>query len=683
MAKPGHSGWNRLRSSMALTVSTALAYLPGPLSAARAEGAEGLNAGGIGLTGAMRAFFATLWAEIAPILAATGTIPSELGKAWAAIASEAGMMREAADTAITASLMLLAALVARRFASKLRQPGFDRDDLRAILASFAADTSGLLALVFVAIVGGELLLTHKTLAGFLGLSLIELLVRLEAARVIAEILYRPRRSSLRLMPGSDEQVARGRPWIAAAILLGLGFPALIPVFLRAGMDWSAAQALALMVGSLTATLGFLGAWLFLEAGGCARRLWKALAVLVAASFWLAWCYGVIRLDFPFFFAVAKLGAVGTVAMVVDRLCAVAARIPVPTAESGEPTTFRLGRTALATRRIAYVLAIAATTAALASWLAESNPSLLPTGRGVELAASVSEALVLLCAGYVAFEALMGWMDARFAPRALPAVPGLEDDDIPPATRLATVIPLLRGVVGAALLGISALIALSRIGLNITPVLAGAGILGLAVSFGSQSLIRDIVAGLFYMIDDAFRLGEFIEASRLKGNVERISLRSVRLRHQNGQIHTIPFGQLGSITNYSRDWVTMKFNLRLSRNVDVDQVRKTVKAIGHDLLADEEYGKEFLQPLKMQGIADILENALVMRFKFTVRPGKPTAVQREAVKRIVKIFGEQGIAFAQNSVVVERVDSGSDEGDAERRVAAAGQYGLSGARGVAV
>jgi small-conductance mechanosensitive channel len=107
-----------------------------------------------------------------------------------------------------------------------------------------------------------------------------------------------------------------------------------------------------------------------------------------------------------------------------------------------------------------------------------------------------------------------------------------------------------------------------------------------------------------------------------------------------------------VTNYSRDYSTIKFNLRLARDTDVEKVRKLVKKLGQQMLDDPELGKEFLQPLKLQGVADIQENALVCRFKFTVRPGKPTLIQREALKRLYRVFTEQGIAFASTAVVVQ-------------------------------
>ncbi|MBV9304701.1 MAG: mechanosensitive ion channel family protein, partial [Acidobacteriaceae bacterium] len=132
--------------------------------------------------------------------------------------------------------------------------------------------------------------------------------------------------------------------------------------------------------------------------------------------------------------------------------------------------------------------------------------------------------------------------------------------------------------------------------------------------------------------------------RVKGTVEGFTLRSVKLRHQNGQVHIVPFGQLGSITNFSRDWITLKFNLRVARDVDLERVRKITKAIGLEMMDDPEMAQLIIEPLKLQGIADILDNALLLRFKVTTKPGNPTLVQRQAIRRIISRFPEAGIHF---------------------------------------
>lgn len=223
-----------------------------------------------------------------------------------------------------------------------------------------------------------------------------------------------------------------------------------------------------------------------------------------------------------------------------------------------------------------------------------------------------------------------------------------------ATRLETLAPILRLMLGIIIIITAALTILESLGVSITPVIAGASIFGLAISFGSQTLVHDIVSGLFYLADDAFRVGEYIDVGKAKGTVEGFTLRSIRMRHQNGQIHTIPFGQLGQITNFSRDWSTLKFNLRLVRDTDLDKLRKVTKKIGLAMMEDPQFKSDFLEPLKLQGIAEVADTATVMRFKMTVRPVRPTYIQREAMKRLIVGFKEAGIEFAGAGLVLPPV-----------------------------
>jgi len=225
-----------------------------------------------------------------------------------------------------------------------------------------------------------------------------------------------------------------------------------------------------------------------------------------------------------------------------------------------------------------------------------------------------------------------------------------------ATRLQTLMPILRVVLGIAIVATAVLMILTSLGVNITPLVAGASVIGLAISFGSQTLVRDIVSGVFYLADDAFRVGEYIDCGKAKGTVEGFTLRSIRLRHQNGQVHTIPFGQLGQITNFSRDWSTMKFNLRFARDTDLEKLRKVTKKVGLAMLEEPEFKDDFLSPLKMQGIAEIADNALVIRFKMTVKPTKPTYIQREAVKRLIAAIKAANIEFASATVAVQTIGS---------------------------
>lgn len=264
--------------------------------------------------------------------------------------------------------------------------------------------------------------------------------------------------------------------------------------------------------------------------------------------------------------------------------------------------------------------------------------------------------VTFMGGWVVWSFLNALFDV-YAPERAPAKPGEEDDqEAAVQSRLGSVLPMLRAFVLGAALGLTALILLSRLGVDIGPLLAGFGIFGLALSFGSQALVRDIVSGIFFIADDAFRVGEYIDTGRLKGTVEKITLRSIQLRHQSGLVHTIPFGQIASVTNASRDWATVKFNIRLERDVDVEQARKVIKKTGQAMMEDPELAPEMILPLKLQGIAEVADSALVLRLKFTSKPARSSWIQREALKRVHAALHAAGIEFATNAVIVRGGDA---------------------------
>jgi len=252
--------------------------------------------------------------------------------------------------------------------------------------------------------------------------------------------------------------------------------------------------------------------------------------------------------------------------------------------------------------------------------------------------------------WILWTALSAVIDERMPQTAGPAD---EDEGVAgSATRLGTLLPLVRNIVLIGIAVVAVVVALSTLGLDIGPLLAGLGVIGIAIGFGAQTLVRDVISGLFFLMEDAFRVGEYIDTGRLRGTVEGMSLRSVRLRHQNGQVHTVPFGQVQAVTNYSRDWSVVKFNLHLEPTADIETVRKTIKRVGEELLDDPEIGPEFMQPLKMQGVVDVLQTALVVRCKFTATPSRPTYLQRQALRRLIDAFSAAEIHFAAPNVTVQ-------------------------------
>jgi len=263
-------------------------------------------------------------------------------------------------------------------------------------------------------------------------------------------------------------------------------------------------------------------------------------------------------------------------------------------------------------------------------------------RGAKIAA------ISLVAIYAFWRFLRFRMDSYIAANPLPSADAAadpEDDVKVAASRLRTLMPLLRAMAGSVILVVGGLLVLSELGVNITPLIAGASVFGLAVSFGSQSLVRDVVSGIFFLAEDAFRIGEYVDCSKVKGTVEGFSVRCLKLRHQNGQLHIVPFGQVMHITNFSRDWTVVKFNLAFAPGTDVELLRKTVKKIGTEMMEEPAFKPILMQPLKMQGVVDIKDSSLIVRFKFMARPKNPSAIQRMGVRRMYEQLPKVGIQFA--------------------------------------
>jgi small-conductance mechanosensitive channel len=219
------------------------------------------------------------------------------------------------------------------------------------------------------------------------------------------------------------------------------------------------------------------------------------------------------------------------------------------------------------------------------------------------------------------------------------------------SRMGTLLVLLRKFVLAVMFVMVSLIVLSSLGVNIGPLIAGAGVLGLAIGFGAQTLVKDIISGVFFLIDDAFRVGDFIETGGTKGMVEHISLRSLRLRNPRGPVHTIPFGSMGTVTNNSRDYIISKLDFRVKYDTNVDKVRKIIKKINKKIMADEEMGPVMLGKIKSQGVRELDDSAMVMRVKFKTVPGEQFVIRREVFRMMQEAFRENGIEFAHRNVTV--------------------------------
>lgn len=280
-------------------------------------------------------------------------------------------------------------------------------------------------------------------------------------------------------------------------------------------------------------------------------------------------------------------------------------------------------------------------------------NLAESGLGGQIAAHGMGFLFILAVGYVAWEVTNLLINRRLA-QELPEG-GEEDSGEGGGTgqsRMATILPILRMTLQATIITITVLLALSQLGVNITPLLAGAGILGLAIGFGAQTLVKDIVSGVFFLLDDAFRLGEYVDVGGTQGTVEKISVRSLQLRGATGPVHIVPYGSIGNLTNMSRDWVIMKLKFRVPFDTDLEKVRKIFKKIGQQIMENPEYAEGILAPFKSQGAADVDDVGIMVRGKFTTKPGAQWAIRKEIYTRVQKAFEENGIEFARKEVRVQ-------------------------------
>ena len=229
------------------------------------------------------------------------------------------------------------------------------------------------------------------------------------------------------------------------------------------------------------------------------------------------------------------------------------------------------------------------------------------------------------------------------------------------------LPIFRNILFAVIIAVAVLMALSAMGVQIAPLVAGAGVVGIAVGFGAQTFARDVIAGMFYLLDDAFRVGEYIQAGRYKGTVEGFSIRSVRLRHHRGPVFTVPFNLLGAVENMSRDWVIDKIAVGVTYDSDLEKARKLIKQIGLELQQDPEFAPLILEPLKMQGVDELGDYAVTIRAKMMTVPGEQFVIRRKAYAMIKKAFDENGIKFAFPTVQVA--------GESEPSTAAVAQRAL--------
>ncbi|HEY2482547.1 MAG TPA: mechanosensitive ion channel family protein, partial [Caulobacteraceae bacterium] len=214
-----------------------------------------------------------------------------------------------------------------------------------------------------------------------------------------------------------------------------------------------------------------------------------------------------------------------------------------------------------------------------------------------------------------------------------------------AAQLRTLSPLLRGVVQGIILLIGSMMLLSQLGVQIGPLIAGAGVAGIAIGFGAQSLVKDVLTGFFLIVEDIVSVGDTVRIATFTGEVESMTLRTIRLRDFDGSLHIFPYGEAQVIHNQTKAFSYAVIDLQISYSSDVDGALATMGAVGADLRRDPTQGPKILADMEVLGVENLRESGLQLRGRIKTRPGADSGVAREFNRRIKSAFDEKGISIS--------------------------------------
>ncbi len=284
------------------------------------------------------------------------------------------------------------------------------------------------------------------------------------------------------------------------------------------------------------------------------------------------------------------------------------------------------------RSLIYLLAFFAVLQAwglgIYGWLAE------PAGRA--LLSKAFSIMLIVTAALVVWELISAAIE-----RYLQAT-NEDGGEVARSQRIRTLLPLLRNFVLVVLAVIVTLTVLSEVGVNIAPLLAGAGVVGLAVGFGAQTLVKDVITGLLFLIEDAIAVGDVVELGSHSGVVEAITVRSLRLRDVSGTVHQIPFSEVSSIVNMTKDFSYALMDIGVAYRENVDEVIDVIKQVGAELRADPSFGPLIVEDLDVMGLDRFEGSAVVIRARIKTQPVKQWTVRRGFNRLLKQRFDELGI-----------------------------------------
>ncbi len=514
---------------------------------------------------------------------------------------------------------------------------------------------------------------------------------IRSIQIISKIIFSPYNEHLRIIPLSNRAASlahRLLTWTSGYIIVGLMSAV---VTRRLGADLQTVRLLQLFLATFLIILTGLAILKYRKqihdyivgtdsvtqkapSWGKQQfaKIWHILALLYLAILWLLLLSDLADPEIKAGGAFILSFFVVPIWMVVDQLIQWVVTYAMSTlqihqenyADEPEPTELELshrerGRELYLKVRTGARIAVLG---AIFVWVASLWQIRIPFFSG--LARFLLDSIIILTAALVFWQFLNAWIERKIQESIPESEEDEESDDewggAAKRGRAYTLLPMLRKFIGSVLAVMVTMTLLSSLGVDIGPLLAGAGVIGLAIGFGAQKLVADVFSGFFYLLDDAFRVGEYLTAGSVSGTVENISLRNVMLRHHRGMLQIIPHSELGAITNFMRGGIVVKFNLDFPYDAPIDKIRKVIKKVGQKMLENEEYGKDFIRPVKSQGVREITNSVMTIRVKFTAQPGTHFVIRREAYRLITEALNAQGIYYAHRKVIVDVPEIGGAE-----------------------
>ena len=209
-------------------------------------------------------------------------------------------------------------------------------------------------------------------------------------------------------------------------------------------------------------------------------------------------------------------------------------------------------------------------------------------------------------------------------------------------RINTLTGIIRGTVKIILVATYFMIVLQKLGVNIAPIIASAGIVGLAVGFGAQELVRDVISGFFILLEDQIRTGDVAIINGTEGWVEKIELRTITLRDFSGIVHIFQNGKIDTLSNRTKEWSAVVFDVGVAYKEDASKVMEIIKEVGDELKSDSIFQSKIISPIEVMGLDQFADSAIVIRARIKTKPSQQWVVKREFNKRLKRVFDDRNI-----------------------------------------